>query len=460
MGQKSRQPDRTHGKITRRKFVKKAAAAVAIPQFLPRLSLAQSPNGKMNYAAIGVGGMGWADITEIANTGKVNVVALCDIDEVKLMEAAEKWPNARKYKDWRQLLDHERRHIDSISNSTPDHMHAPISITAMRLGKNVYCQKPLAHNIYETRQLANTAQETGVVTQLGTQIHSWDCYRRTVLILRDLVIGKVKEVHTWASTPGFPTNQPRPPGKDPVPAEIDWDLWIGTAPMRPYKPEIYHPFHWRGWQDFGTAQVGDMGCHLLDPIFGGLRLATPFSARAEVSPNWQADPAIYQESWPDWLIVHYEFAGTDQTADSTLPYTWYDGGKKPPPELTQLLDGQEWPGNGSIVVGEEGVLILPHCQEPQLFPKEKFADYHPPEFDGRNHYGQWVDACLGQSETTAHFGYGGMLTETVLLGTVAMRYAGQQLDWDSASLKVTNVPSANQYLRRNYRDGWHVKGLG
>jgi len=429
-------------------------AAGGVPLILPRLSLAQSANGKLQHACIGVGGMGNSDLNSFLATGKVDIVAICDIDENNLNAAATLLPQARKYRDWREMLEKEETNIDSVNVTTPDHMHAPIAMSAIKKGKHVYCQKPLTHEIYEARMLQQAAREAGVVTQMGIQIHANIAYRMGARMLQDGAIGKIKEWHSWTSAPSWPQGMERPEGEDPVPPYVDWDLWLGTAPHRPYKADTYHPFKWRGWQDFGGGAVGDFACHIFDPVFMGIQPGRVLSIQAEV-------PAIGSESWPEWEIIHYEFGGSAMTADKTVMATWYDAGKQPPREIAPMPPEHNLPGSGSAIIGEEGVMVLPHWAGPMLYPLERFQGIDRPDLvPNIDHYGQWVDACLGVGEATANFDYAAPLAEAALLGNVANRFAGQKLEWDAQAMKVTNVPEANALLRREYRDGWAVEGLG
>jgi predicted dehydrogenase len=444
-----------HTRVTRRRFLKQVAVAGAVfPIGLPRLVLSQTPGRKLQHASIGVGGMGGGDIGSLLATGKVEIVAICDVDENTLNAAAQNLPNARKYRDWRELLAAEASKIDSVNVSTPDHMHAPITMTALRMGKHVYCQKPLTHEIYEARQVALAAHKAGVVTQMGIQIHSHISYRMAARILQDGAIGKVKEWHSWSNAPSWPQGMGRPEGEDPVPPNLNWDAWIGVAPFRPYKTDTYHPFKWRGWQDFGGGAMGDFGCHIFDPVFTGIKPGAPLKVQAESS-------GINNETWPQWEIIHYEFAGSSMTAGKRVKATWYDGGKRPPRELAPMPEEHKLPDGGSLIIGEEGVMVLPHWAGPMLYPLEKFQDYPRPKLGAADHYARWVDACLGEGDpTTAGFDYAGPLTEAVLLGNVATRLPGTALEWDAARLRVTNSPEADRLVRRSYREGWRVEGLG
>lgn len=441
--------------ISRRGFLKRAAAGAAGPLILPGLSLAAPANSKLQHAAIGVGGRGGAVLKAIAHTKKVDIVALCDVDETTLNKAAEMFPEARKYRDWRELFAEEADRIDSVDVGTPDHMHASIMLKALRLGKHVYCEKPLCHEVNEVRTITEKAREEGVATQMGNQIHSEPCYRRAVRMLQDGAIGKVKEWHSWISSSYTPPGGKRPAGEDPVPPALDWDKWLGVAPVRPYKKEIYHPGKWRYYRDFGTGAQGDFACHIFDPPFTALEIPPPLTVSAEVPEH---DPEV----WPAWEIIRYEFPGTKWTAGNTIRGTWYDGDKKPSLEGLPLPAGYELPGAGSLIIGEDGVMVLPHYNEAFLFPEDKFKNYERPDIGRVNHYGEWVDACLGEAEEKpgSNFDYAGPLAEAVLLGTAATSFPGKTLEWNARKLKFSNYPDANSALRRRYRAGWRMRKLG
>jgi len=441
----------TRGGLSRRSFLKQGAAAVGFAAFMPGLSLGNSANGRLQHASIGVGGMGWSDLNSILNGGTTDIVAICDVDENNLAKAVEKLPNARKYRDWRELLEKEADKIDSVNVTTPDHMHAPIAMTAIRLGKHVYCQKPLTHTVYEARQLTLAARKAGVVTQMGIQIHADISYRMAVRIIQDGGIGKVKEWHSWQGAASF-AGGGRPAGEDPVLATLDWDKWIGVAPMRPYKKDIYHPFLWRGWRDFGSGMMGDFACHIFDPVFAALELGHCLSVRTETSD-------ASDETFPAWQVSHFEFPGTKYTAGQTVKGTWYNGSKGPSRDLVPMPPEYQLPGSGSIIVGEEGVIVLPHWAGPQLYPLDKFNGYKRPQVKSLDHYQQWVDACLGKGKAEANFDYAGPLTETAQLGNLGIHFPGQTLKWDARNFKITNVPEANKYLHKTYRSGWEIDGL-
>ena len=447
--------------ITRREFLKGSAGAGLGTAAFPCFLSAKAPNSRIQHASIGVGGMGWADVRQIGSHPDVEIVAICDVDTARMAAAAEKFPNARRYQHWQELLDKEGDRIDSVNVTTPDHMHALITMSALNAGKHVYCQKPLTHDVYEARRIADAAAKAGVATQMGIQVNASIGYRMAVQMIRDGAIGKVKQVYAWSNKPvgNYRPTGPRPSGQDPVPATLDWNAWLGTAPVRPYKHGVYHPTWWRGWQDFGVGWLGDMGCHIVDTPYQALRLGAPVSVRAEVEPAWRDIPSRRTETWPTWQIVHYTFPGTELTAGSTIELIWSDGYKYPPDHVRQHIDNREFPDQGSLLIGEAGTMLLPHAGGPQLFPEEKFRGYSRPDIAPRNHYHHWVDACRDKAETAAGFDYAGPLTEVILLGTVALRCPDQELLWDAEHMKVTDLPEANQYLRRSYRDGWTVPGL-
>ncbi|TWU16671.1 Gfo/Idh/MocA family protein [Allorhodopirellula heiligendammensis] len=436
----------------RRSFLRTATiAGTAISLNAASYSRVYGANSRLRIASVGTGGKGWSDLIGVAASPVVQVVGLCDIDDSAehLGRAAEKYPEAKRYADWRQLLD-QSGDIDGVLVSTPDFMHAPISLAAMQLGKHIFCQKPLAHTVYEVRQMQEAAAKYQLVTQMCNQIQSHTAYRTAVDWVHTGKIGKVKEVHSWqGGSPSWPRNIPRPPGSDPVPPSVRWDLWQGVAAERPYKTGLYHPFNWRGWQAYGTGQLGDFGCHIMDPVFKALRLTSPTRLTAEAPP-------LMPETWTDRATVRYEFPGTDMTAGSTLKLTWYDAvGARPPREkLGQIPADYELPGAGSVLVGEKGSLVIPHVAMPKLFPEDLYTAAELPTVDSVDHYTQWADACVGNGETTSHFDYAGPLTETVLLGTIGIRFPMQELQWDAKSLEITNHADAQKWITKKYRKGW------
>lgn len=435
---------------SRRQFLKSSAVAAAGLTILPQGLRGESPNGKLRLGAVGVGGMGAASLKAIASHSKVEVVALCDVDSDRLGKAASLHPKAKTFRDWRKMYEAVGDSLDAVNVATPDHTHAPASVAAMNLGKHVYCQKPLTHDVFEARQMNLIAAKQKVVTQMGTQGHSGSVYRTAVATIRAGAIGKVKEVHSWSyKTWGYTGPPPKP---SPVPETLAWDLWIGTAPFRPYSKGQYHPADWRRWFDFGCGTMGDMGIHILDPVATALELGPPRTILS-FSPE---PPA---ESFGTKNKVEYAFDTSSERTTNGFKLTWYDGDWMPESEDWPLGDAV-LPRQGSMFVGEKGYLLLPHVQTPVLLPQAEFADYKLPTQPDGNHYHLWVDACLGGMPTTAGFGYAGPLTEILLLGVIANRLPTQKLEWDARALRIPNFADADALLKRRYRRGWEVDGLG
>jgi predicted dehydrogenase len=435
-------------RIDRRQMLARSAAFVAgVHVGLAGRARGASVNDKLNIACVGVGGKGASDMHE-TSVGQ-NVVAICDIDEQRLAEAAKAFPGARQYVDWRRLLD--QTDIDAVTVSTPDHMHAPIAISAMQLGKHVYCQKPLCHSVYEARQLTKAAEQYGVVTQMGIQHHSSSRFKTAVKLIQGGIIGKVLEAHSWTDRPGTYWTQafPRPQGRDAVPSHIHWDHWLGVAPARDYLNDTYHPFKWRAFWDFGTGALGDMGCHGMDPVISALQLGPPSWVRAETSER-------FDDTAPAWSVIHYHFPGTVYTTDP-FDMVWYDGGKRPSADRVggaQIADR----ANGIVFVGDQGLLAVDYERMPVLLPQEQFADFKLIAEPEDNHYLQWTEACKGNGTTSTPFSYAGPMTETVLLGNLAVRSA-KPIVWDSQKLEAVDTPEADAFIRRPYRAAWQITGL-
>ena len=439
---------------SRRSFLQDLALGVMIAPWVTSGARALSPNGKIRHATFGCSGMGASDIDDLAKHPALEVVAGCDVDEKTFAAFKKKFPNARLYTDFRELLEKETD-LDSVNVSTPDHMHAPIGLAALKRGIHVYGQKPLAHDIAEVRAMTTLAAEKKLVTQMGIQIHSGKEYRSAVKLIQSGVIGKVREVHTWSSKK-WGDNGAMPDRIDPVPAGLHWDFWLGVCAERPFiGKEWYHPGTWRKRLDFGTGTFGDMGCHIYDPVFAALALTAPLSVRSE-------GPAPNAHSWATDAIIHYEFPGTAYTEGKTVKVIWYDGDQRPPAEIQARLRGADGevgeesatiPSQGSIFLGTDGVMVLPHIAMPKLYGAATGREVE--KVAGDNHYHQFLKTILGErANTDASFAYAGPLTEGVLLGGVATRFPKKVLEWDAAKLAFSNVPEANEWVRRPYRAGY------
>ena len=429
--------------MSRRDFMGVAAATAAFT-IVPRHVLGgrgrTAPSDKLNVACIGVGGMGASDVNQMRTE---NIVALCDVDWKHAAKTFERNPNAKKYRDFRKMLDKEGKNIDAVTVSTPDNLHAVAAMAAIKRGKHVYCQKPLAHDIYEVRKLTEAAREHNVMTQMGIQIHAEPAVKRVAEIIKSGLIGKVRKVDIFSNKNwGGGT---RPTESMPVPDTLDWDLWLGPAPFRPYHKR-YLPGQWRKWWDFGTGTLGDMGCHIIDPVFLALDLGYPVSV--EANPD-----DVNPETYPTATSVRWEFPARGDLPPVTV--TWYDGNRRPflPRDFEP---NRKLPGQGGLYYGDKGTLLGPHMGNPRLIPEVEMKGFKMPEpFLGRgeNHYQQWINACKGGPKPTANFDYSGPLSETILFGNVAAR-AGKKLFWDGLSLKISNLADADKYLKREYRKGW------
>jgi predicted dehydrogenase len=453
-----------NNKISRKEFLAVTALG-GLGLMAGRAADAVAPERKLRHACIGVRGMmGRGDLENFKSHPRLEIVALCDVDKNFLADAGKELPNARQYADWRELLAKEGDKIDSVNVTVPDHMHAAIALAFIRAGKHVYCQKPLAHDVAECRALALAAKKAGVVTQLGTQQAAGMGDRLTVQWLRQRHIGKVRRVVLCSNRPGAEAYRllgPRPAQGSPVPPELNWDLWLGTAPERPYAPKIYHPSEWRAWQDFGTGWSGDIGCHIFDAVWKGLGLTAPLSVVAEVQESWKNSPERRADTWPQSNHITWTFPGSDLTEKNELTVEWFDGEKFPPEDVRKLALGDsriaEYPAESAMVVGTEGALLLPHTSMPFLLPRDKFKDVPREIAKGPSHYHRFVNACLGGEPTESHFVKTGPMAEAIILGTVAVRVPGEMLKWDSKNLRITNHPEAGRLLRRAYRSGWEVK---
>jgi predicted dehydrogenase len=463
--------------VTRRQFLRATTLAstgfMVLPGAVLGLNGATSPNEKLNVAGIGIGGQGGDDLGHMEAE---NIIALCDVDKNHAGHIFKKYPKAKQFTDYRKMLD-EMKEIDGVVVATPDHHHAFASMEAIKRGKHVYCEKPLTHSVWEARQLATAAHAAKVVTQMGNQGQASDQTRHLCELVWSGIIGPVHEAHIWTDRPSnglfdeyWPQGVPRPKETPPVPETLNWELWVGPAPMRAYNP-IYLPFRWRGWWDFGTGALGDIGCHAMDPVFRALKLGAPVSVQA-------ASTRVNVDSFPLGSMITYEFparAATPQEINvhvKTLQgkaagavemppckLRWYDGGLRPP-RPDSLPDGTKMGDNGRMLVGEKG-FILNNSVFPSALAKEA-ADVPRTIPRSKDHHQEWVLGCKGGAMPGSNFDWAGPLAESVLLGNVALRVQLREeltlhkLLWDSQNLKVTNLDDANKFVRREYREGWSL----
>lgn len=465
--------------LTRRRFLGGAAitstAFLVVPSSVLGLRGQTPPSRKINIAGIGIGGQGGADLDSIDRESPgENIIALCDPDQAHAAHTFKKYPKAKQYTDYRKMLD-EVKEIDGVVVGTPDHHHAFASMEAIKRGKHVYCEKPLTHSVWEARQVAEAARKAGIATQMGNQGASSEDTRRLCELVWNGAIGNVHEIHIWTDRPSqglfneyWPQGVPRPKETPAVPATLNWDLWLGPAPERPYNP-IYCPFRWRGWWDFGTGALGDIGCHAMDPVFRALKLGAPVSVEA-------SSTRVNQDTFPLGSMVTYRFAARGPEPQANNPFVdglsgvaagavpmppcklvWYDGGLRPPrPE--GLEDEQVMGDNGRLLVGDKGFML-----GNRIYPQERqkqFGDIPRSIARSAGHYKDWVEACKGGKKASSNFDFAGPLAESVLLGNVALRVQLREklvryrLQWDPVAFKFTNLDEANAHLKREYRAGW------
>jgi hypothetical protein len=446
-------------KMDRRSFLAKSATAGSSAMFVSRSVLGGSgqpaPSDRLNIAGVGIGGMGGADLEDMETE---NIVALCDVDWDYAAPRFQRYPNAKRYRDFREMLD-KQKDIDAVVVGTPDHNHAVVAMAAMKAGKHVYVEKPMAYSVQEARALRDYARQAKLATQMGNQGHAMESIRLLCEWIWDGAIGPVREVHAWTPHPVWPQGLDRPTDTPPVPANLDWDLWLGPAPARPYHP-VYHPAQWRGWWDFGTGGLGDMGCHILDHTFWALKLGAPESVQASCSIfvpkglNW--NKKLNTESYPQASIVRYKFpARGDMPA---VKVVWYDGGLMP--ERPEELEPGRKMGDqygGAVYIGDKGKIMTGShgANGLRIIPESKMAEYQkPPKTLPRSigHRQEWIAACKGQGAPGSNFEYAAGLTEFVLLGNIALRLWDQKLEWNGE--KFTNSEEANGYLGREFRKGW------
>jgi predicted dehydrogenase len=465
MEDNKKNPAREQG-ISRRTFVGGVAATAGV-MIVPRHVLGGTgytpPSDKLNIATVGAGGMGANNTAKCAGE---NIVALCDVDDEKAAPIFKKYPEAKTYRDFRVMLE-KQKEIEAVIVATPDHNHAVIAMACMQAGKHVYVQKPLTRTIWEARMLTEAARKYKVATQMGNQGHSGEGVRLIEEWIADGAIGKVHEVHSWTKRPIWPQGMPRPEDTPPVPSTLDWDLWIGPSSMRPYNP-AYHPWSWRSWWDFGAGALGDMACHVMDATYTALKLGYPTSVQAYIAYQFAAPKPgekgygrrmEYHDSFPMASIVHYTFPARGKKYPA-LEYHWYDGGLLPKrPE--ELEPERKMPESGTLFIGERGKLICEtYSESPRLIPESRMQAYKRPKktiprVEG-GHEQNWIDACKGKTKAVSHFDYAGPFTETVLLGNLAIWYAGQKLEWDGPNMKVTNFAEANELVKPKFREGWKL----
>ena len=439
--------------MKRRTFLQAAATVAMGFQIVPRRVLGQGltpPSEKLNIAGVGAGGQGGGVLNDMRDE---NIVALCDVDSSRAAGSFQRFPQATRYKDYRVMLD-KQKDIDALMIATPDHMHAPITLAALRAGKHVYVEKPMAHTIEEARLMAKVAKETGLVTQMGNQGHAGEGLRRTREWIQAGAIGHVREVHGWTDRPGNwwpqPAQRSEPPGSKP--ADLDWDLWLGCAPEQPYDRAL-HPSAWRGWFDFGTGALGDMAVHNLDPAFYSLDLEAPISAETEASE-------LGEESYPAWQRITFGFA--PRAGQPALKMVWHDGGKLPEtPE--ELADEVKLPDNGILFIGDRGIMLCGGWSgAPRLFPASRRQEFEqPPSTIPRSigHRPEWIQACKDgrPADAKAGFAYSGPFTEALLVGNLATLLK-KRVEWDAANLRATNAPEADSLIRKTYRNGFGIRG--
>ena len=463
---------------SRRAFLRNSTLAATGFFIVPRHVLGRgfvAPSDTLTIAGIGVGGKGQSDLAEFSKSPKANIAFLCDVDDRQATASVKKFPNAKRYKDYREMLDKEHKHIDAVSVSTPDNVHAVAALSAIQLAKHVYVQKPLTHDIYEARMLTEAVKRYKVVAQMGNQGASGDGVRQMQEWYNADIIGDATAIYVWTNRPVWPQGMGYPKTKDEIPAELNWDLWLGPAQMQEYHKEFV-PFNWRGFWAFGTGALGDMGCHLIDPAFKTVGLGYPSEVECSQVAIFEKmwTPDYFPESCPAASAIKLRFPGKEGKPDVRM--YWMDGGIRPerPDELgpDELFGDRD--GGGVLIVGTKGKMMCgTYGANPRLLPASRNAEVNVPKTLARvpeGHYVQWVNACIagyGQSELSSPFEYAGPLTETILMGNLALRswniksgnnFPGRKkLLWDAKNMKITNFDEANQFVKREYREGWDVK---
>lgn len=458
--------------IPRRTFMQQAAAVTAfavVPSHVLGGRAQAAPSEQLNIAGIGIGGVGRPFLQGCAGEPNARIAFLCDVDHQYARPVFEEYPQAKRYRDYREMFDKESDSIDAVLVATPDHTHAVISMEAIRRGKHLLCVKPLTRTIHEARTVAEAARKAGIATQVTASSSTSESACGLCEMIWDGAIGEVREVHCWSNRPLWPQGMIRPEGSDPVPSHLDWDLWIGPAPMRPFKDKwgknhlvmqqakhdypfdaVYHPWNFRGWWDFGTGALGDMGCHHLNTLFKVLKLGHPTSV-------WASSTKAMPEATPLASTVAWEFPARDRLPAVTV--YWYDGGIKPP-QASELEGGRKWPEEGNLYVGTKGK-ILGDNGSGRIIPESKMQSYKlPPKILPRSNFknlptGEWIRACRGGEKASCNFEIGGLLAEVVQLGNIAIR-RGKRLAWDGPNMRFTNDDEANKYIQEPYRTGWSL----
>ncbi|MBM3887778.1 MAG: Gfo/Idh/MocA family oxidoreductase [Verrucomicrobia bacterium] len=442
---------------SRRNFLRTMAqASVAVAGFttIGRAADASKPPKVLRIAIIGTGGIGGAMIKQFGDLG-CDCVCYADVDTSKQGEAVKRWPSAKGYQDYRQMFEKHAKEIDAVIVGTPDHHHYPATVLAMKLKKAVYTQKPLTQTVWEARELTKAAQKYRVVTQMGNQGHAGQGWRIVYEYIRTGMLGAIKEVHNWTNRPIWPQGIERPAGEDPIPAELNWDCWIGPAPMRPFKKDVYHPFKWRGWFDFGAGALGDMACHTMDGLFWALDPGYPTAVEPLVVEG------LGKETFPKASVIKWEFPAKGGRPAFTA--FWYDGGKFPqrPPELEKE---RELPKTGNLFIGTKATLLVAgdYGDSPMIIPETKRHEMGKPKQlleRSPGHYKEFVMAATGEKPASfckSNFAYAGPFSEAILLGNIALR-VGKRLEWDGRKMKSKNSPEATQLVSKEYRKGWDFK---
>ncbi len=448
-------------RLSRRNFIQSATAGVAAAAPYVGWSSTASgaaPSKDLRFACLGANGRAWKNIEGMTGVPNTTMVAVADVDSGRFNHVNEHFPETKKYADWRELLEKEGANLDAVIVSTPDHMHAPMAMTAMRAGLNVYCEKPLTRTVYEARALRLYAEKNGIITQMGNQRSQHTANQTVANALRKGIVGTVKEIHCMQDK-SYGSMEPLNDSGDAMPKGLNWDLWIGGGPERAFMAEHFHPFHWRGRINYGCSNLGDMGCHIFHPWFLALQPDAPISV--ESMGNGPANA----ESWPIGVRVAWEFPGSEISGGENFNVTWHDGGQKPPAYVAKEVGGMEnVTKSGSIIIGTKGTLISPHTRgKAELFVDGVLQENAVEAIEGsERHHLDFANAVRGENDgkpPLSHFGHGGRMAEAVLLGTCAIRTPGVKLKWDDEALKFTNSAAASALIREGYRDGWQVEGL-